>query len=431
MQLMGGTDGFVKKLDELFTTETKLSGREQPDITGLMGQYAHGNEPSHHMAYLYDYAGVPSKTQYRVRQILDHFYKPTPDGLIGNEDCGQMSAWYVLSASGFYSVLPGQTRYDLGTPLFKEVVFNLENGKKFIIRAPKVSPSNIYINSAKWNGRPLAWSYIVQEQIMAGGVLELDMSDKPNDKAFPSYSSSSVYQEQLAVPIIEGDRVFGSSTSVSMKALSPRAVIRYTLDGSEPNQNSTVYSSPIKVDRTSTVKAVAFLADIRSRVAEATFSKRANDWTVKLISQYNSQYPGGGDNAIIDGLRGNENFAAGEWQGFWAKPFEAVIDLQRQTEIRSVGGSFLQSARSWIWMPANIKFEISNNGTDWTEVADIKTDVPLTEMKPTIKEFRQTISPVKVRYVRVRALNIGKIPSWHLGAGGDPWIFVDEIFINN
>jgi hypothetical protein len=150
---------------------------------------------------------------------------------------------------------------------------------------------------------------------------------------------------------------------------------------------------------------------------------------VKLVSQYNSQYPGGGDDAIIDGLRGNENFAAGEWQGFWAKPFEAVVDLQRETEIRSVGGSFLQSARSWIWMPSNIEFQISDNGVDFRTVADIKTDVPLTEMKPTIKEFRQTISAVTARYVRVRAFNIGKIPSWHLGAGGDPWIFVDEIFI--
>jgi predicted alpha-1,2-mannosidase len=430
MQLMGGTTKFAEKLDELFTTDAKLSGREQPDITGLIGQYAHGNEPSHHIPYLYDYAGKPSKTQYRVRQILDQFYKPTPDGLIGNEDCGQMSAWYVLSASGFYPTLPGQTRYDLGTPLFKEVVFNLENGKRFIIRAPKVSPTNIYINSVKWNGRPHDWSYIVQEQIMAGGVLELDMTDKPNDKAFESYSTSSVYQQQLAIPIIEGDRVFGTTTSITMKALSPKSLIRYTLDGSEPNENSSAFSSPIKIERTSIVKAAAFGGEIRSRVTEATFTKRANDWTVKLISQYNSQYPGGGDDAIIDGLRGNENFAAGEWQGFWGKPFEAVIDLQRDTEIRSVGGSFLQSARSWIWMPVNITFEISTNGSDWKEVADIKTDVPLTEVNPTIKEFRQTITPVKTRFVRVRAFNIGKIPNWHPGAGGDPWIFIDEVFID-
>ena len=150
---------------------------------------------------------------------------------------------------------------------------------------------------------------------------------------------------------------------------------------------------------------------------------------MKLISQYTSQYPGGGEDAIIDGLRGNENFAAGEWQGYWGKPFEAVIDLRREIEIRSVGGSFLQSARSWIWMPASIKFEISKNGTDWLEIADIKTEVPLTEMEPIIKEFRQSITPVNTRYVRIRASNIGKIPAWHPGAGGDPWIFVDEIII--
>jgi hypothetical protein len=207
---------------------------------------------------------------------LDEFYKPTPDGLIGNEDCGQMSAWYVLSASGFYPVLPGQTRYDLGTPLFKEVVFNLENGKRFLIRAPKASATNIYINSAKWNGRAHDWSYIVHEQIMSGGVLELEMSDKPNDKAFSAYSTSSLYQEEPAVPFIEGERVFASSTSISIKALTPTAVIRYTLDGTDPNRNSTTYSSPIYIDKTTKVKAAVFLGgEMRSRIADATVSKRS------------------------------------------------------------------------------------------------------------------------------------------------------------
>ena len=217
MQLMGGEAKFVEKLDELFTTETKLTGREQPDITGLMGQYAHGNEPSHHIAYLYNYAGRPSKTQHRVRQILDEFYKPTPDGLIGNEDCGQMSAWYVLSASGFYSTLPGQLRYDLGTPIFKRIVYHLENGKKFVISAPKVSTSNFYIRSAKWNGETHPFSYVLQNQIMEGGTLELDMSDKPNDTAFDQLSTSSVFTDWLAVPVIESEaRVFGRSATVKV-----------------------------------------------------------------------------------------------------------------------------------------------------------------------------------------------------------------------
>ena len=121
------------------------------------------------------------------------------------------------------------------------------------------------------------------------------------------------------------------------------ARIHYTLDGSEPTTASPSYSGPIAIDRTTTVKAFVVQADMRSPVAEAVFAKRPNDWTVKLNSEFNSQYPGSSYDAIIDGLRGNHNFAAGEWQGYWGKPFEAVIDLQRETEIREVGGSFLQS----------------------------------------------------------------------------------------
>src|SRR5690606_29193457 len=145
MTLMGGRENFAAKLDELYTTKDKLTGRVQPDITGLIGQYAHGNEPSHHIAYLFDYAHEPWKTQKYVRQILDEFYKPTPDGLIGNEDCGQMSAWYILSASGFYPVTPGSNIYAIGTPLFLTVKYHLENGRTFTIRAGNVSAKNYYI----------------------------------------------------------------------------------------------------------------------------------------------------------------------------------------------------------------------------------------------------------------------------------------------
>jgi putative alpha-1,2-mannosidase len=431
IDLMGGTEKFIGKLDELFTTNAKLSGREQADLTGLMGQYAHGNEPSHHIAYLYNYAGVPSKTQARVRRILDEFYKNAPDGLIGNEDCGQMSAWYVLSASGFYPVLPGDERYDIGTPLFKQVTFNLENGKKFVVRAPNVSDSNFYIRSAKWNGQKLQNPYITQYHIMAGGVLELDMGSTPDDKAFPYASTATVYRDQPAVPWIDGGgRVFDSSTTVTLKSTARRGSIRYTLDGTEPTPASPAYSAPFHIDKTTTVRAVAFAVDgSRSLTETATFQKRANDWKVIGVSPYSPQYTGGGENAIVDGIRGTTNFASGEWQGVQGKPYEAIVDLKRGTDIREIGASFLQVAGPWIWMPANIKFDISDNGTDWTEVADIKTDIPLTEMTPTIKEFTQTITPTKTRYVRIRAFNIGKIPAWHPGAGGDPWIFIDEIFI--
>ncbi len=431
MQLMGGTEGFIGKLDELFTTATKLSGREQADLTGLMGQYAHGNEPSHHIAYLYNYAGVPSKTQARVRRIMDEFYRNAPDGLIGNEDCGQMSAWYVLSASGFYPVLPGDQRYDLGTPLFKEITFNLENGTKFVVRAPKVSAANFYIKSAKWNGERLDNPYITQDHIMAGGVLELDMGSTPDDKAFQYASTATVYRDHPAIPWIDGGgRVFDDSTTVTLKSTARTGRIHYTLDGTEPTLASPVYSAPFRIDRTTTVKAVTVAVNgSRSLTETATFQKRANDWKVIDVSPYSPQYTGGGDNAIVDGIRGTVNFASGEWQGIQGKPFEAVVDLRRETEIREVGGSFLQVAGPWIWMPDRIEIETSSDGTNFTRVAEIKPDFPQREMKATVKEYTRSITPVRARYVRLRAHNFGKIPSWHPGAGGDPWIFVDEIVI--
>ncbi|MBK9154473.1 MAG: GH92 family glycosyl hydrolase [Chloracidobacterium sp.] len=432
IELHGGREKSAAKLDEMFTTDQKLSGREQADLTGLIGQYAHGNEPSHHIAYLYNYVGQAWKTQKYVRQIMDEFYKNAPDGLIGNEDCGQMSAWYILSASGFYPVAPGDAIYVLGTPLFPEVKYKLENGKVFTIKASNVSSENFYIQSATLKGRQLDAPILSHDEVMKGGSLEFVMTDKPQTTAFPSKSGpiTTLPGNAVAVPLITGPRTFSGNTTVSLSTTKSDSKIRFTKDGSDPTLKSQLYVGPITIDNQTTIKAITedFLGRM-SLVAEAIFTKRPNDWTVRVLSGYSTQYTGGGENAIVDGIRGTTNFASGEWQGIQGKPYEAVIDLKRETEIRELGASFLQVAGPWIWMPANFKFEISDNGTDWKVAADVKTDIPLTEMKPTIKEFTQKITPVKARYVRIRAFNIGKIPSWHLGAGGDPWIFIDEIFI--
>jgi predicted alpha-1,2-mannosidase len=433
IDLMGGYEKFSSKLDELFNTEAKLAGREQPDITGLIGQYAHGNEPSHHIAYLYNYAGAPWKTQKLVRRIMDEFYKPQPDGLIGNEDCGQMSAWYVLSASGFYPVTPGVPIYDLGTPLFEEIKYHLENGKTFTVKAPNVSPTNIYIKSAKINGDRPVQPFIRHDAIVNGGVLELEMSDSPVQTVF----SANEYLRKgvdpfVAAPLIDGgNRVFKGQTTVSLSTTTKGAKIRYTRDGTEPNARSTAYKKPFIIDRTAVVKAKAFTnSEHRSMSAEARFFKKPNNWTVRIANRYNRQYTGGGDEGLIDGIRGTLNWASGEWQGYQPYDFEAVIDLQRVTTIKRVGGGFLQDARPWIWMPTHIGFEVSLDGVNFARVADIKTDVDPRDMTATIRDYKQDIKPVKARYVRVHAYNLGKIPLWHPGAGDDAFIFVDEIFID-
>ncbi len=423
-ELHGGKIKFAEKIDQLFTTEQKLTGREQPDVTGLIGQYAHGNEPSHHMAYLYNYVNQPWKTQRYLRLIMNEFYKNAPDGLIGNEDCGQMSAWYILSSLGFYQVNPSRTAYDIGTPIFKEATIRLENGKTVTIKAANVSDKNIYVRSLKLNGKPFRETQFQHRELMNGGTLEFEMADQPVKDWFDSFSGLEVGVAVNAVPLIKGDRVFKDRTAINVSAPLGGKVFWKT--------SGDWKLEPLSFDISETTTVRAYTLDDRGRKSpevEAIFAKRPNDWTVKLNSEFNSQYPGSSYDAIIDGLRGNHNFAAGEWQGFWGKPFEAVIDLQRETEIREVGGSFLQSARSWIWMPDRLQFEVSSDGTNFASIADWKPGFPQQEMNGTPKEFLRSITPVKTRYVRVRAFNFGKIPAWHPGAGGDPWIFVDEIFI--
>ncbi len=172
MELMGGKENFVQRLDQMFTESSVTTGRHQADITGLIGQYAHGNEPSHHMAYLYSYAGKAWKTQEILRKIMDNLYTHHPDGLCGNEDCGQMSAWYVFSAMA----LSGNARiafYTIGTPMMDKITISLENGNTFVILAKGLSKENKYIQKATLNGKIWPNSYISHQQIMNGGSIDI------------------------------------------------------------------------------------------------------------------------------------------------------------------------------------------------------------------------------------------------------------------
>ena len=431
IELQGGKANFARKLDELFTTEQKLAGREQPDITGLIGQYAHGNEPSHHIAYLCNYAGEPWKTQNIVRKILDEFYKPLPDGLIGNEDCGQMSAWYILSALGFYEVAPSIPNYDFGTPLFKEAKINLENGKTFTIRARNVSDKNIYIKSVKLNGKPYRKTFFAHADLMNGGTLEFEMTDAPVKDWFTEFSSSKIEPNSAIVPTIDAPRTFNNKVEVKITMPEENTKIFYSLGRGELSGRSIEYTKPFIVSESTIVKAFSVNAKgEKSLPVEFKLNKMPHDWDVKFLSKYNRQYTGGGDFGLIDGIRGTVNFASGEWQGYQDQDFIAVIDLKKEAEIHKLGGGFLQDARPWIWMPTRIEFETSNDGTNFQKVADIKTDVAVDDMKPQIKDYFAEIAPTKARYVRVHAYNLGKIPAWHPGAGFDAFIFVDEIFID-
>jgi predicted alpha-1,2-mannosidase len=183
IQLMGGDQKFIDKLDKMYNEDSKLLANI-PDLTGLIGQYIHGNEPCHHVPYLYSYAGSPWKTQARIRQIMTSLYTNGVDGLCGNDDCGQMSAWYALSAVGFYPVSPASGVYVLGSPMVDKATIRLDakyhKGRAFTLIAQNNSPKNMYIQSATLNGKPLVRTWFSHAELVAGGELVLKMGPKPN-----------------------------------------------------------------------------------------------------------------------------------------------------------------------------------------------------------------------------------------------------------
>jgi predicted alpha-1,2-mannosidase len=178
IEIMGGKEALAKKLDALFSVETSSLEGKPIDVSGLIGEYAHGNEPSHHVAYLYNYAGQPWKSQERLSQIMSTLYSNKPDGLCGNEDMGQMSAWYVFSAMGFYPVNPADGKYVFGTPIIQEAQIALPNQKTFTVKVENQSTKNIYIQRIELNGQPVNELYFTHKQ-MENGMLVFKMGDKP------------------------------------------------------------------------------------------------------------------------------------------------------------------------------------------------------------------------------------------------------------
>jgi predicted alpha-1,2-mannosidase len=182
VEMMGSREYFGVKLDSLFFLDVvSLGGGFHGDVTGMIGQYAHGNEPSHHVAYLYNYSHTPHKTQELIRKVFDDFYFPTREGLSGNDDCGQMSAWYIFSALGFYPVDPVSNGYVIGAPQVHAMTLHLPNGKRFEMRANDLSQANKYVKAIRLNGQPLTGFIIHYDQVKDGGLLEFDMCGHYSD----------------------------------------------------------------------------------------------------------------------------------------------------------------------------------------------------------------------------------------------------------
>lgn len=428
IHMLGGKSQLEQQLDKLFTAEQETSGRHQADITGLIGQYAHGNEPSHHMAYLYNFINKPYKTQERVQQILTQLYSPTPDGISGNEDCGQMSAWYVLSAMGFYPVTPGSNQYIIGTPIVETATIRMENGKTFTILAKGVSDTHKYIQRATLKGKPLKRSFLWHQEIMDGGQLVFEMGDKPSDWATKdNHIPHTTIDEHtiVAAPFIaEGKTAFHDKTRISLGHIDKEAQLFYALDSTAFQQ----YTQPIEINTASTLYVYAQKEGKRSATIATNCYRIDPNINIELGSEYANQYNAGGDNALIDGIKGTRDFHTGTWQGYYDKDMVATIDMSKPTSFTSVSINFLQDQRSWIFYPTQVQCEVSVDGKIWQPLGQqtIDTTIPSTEVD--IKTITFTNNKA-YQYIRVTAQTLGELPKWHLGYkhDGRSWLFIDEI----
>ena len=197
ISLLGGNNKLIAKLDEMFDQKVDPAAYANiEDISGMIGQYIHGNEPSHHLPYLYMYAGAPTKTQSRLKQIVDSQYKPAPDGLVGNDDLGQMSAWLMFTAFGFYPVAPGSNQYVIGRPFVDRALLHLPNGKTFTVRSVEMSEQHKFLKDVLLNGTSLERSYVTHDELMKGGELKFIFSDEKDAawshrKLTPPFSESA------------------------------------------------------------------------------------------------------------------------------------------------------------------------------------------------------------------------------------------------
>ena len=260
VQLFGGKEAFTSALDDIFHTDAQVDG-DLVDITGLIGQYAHGNEPSHHIAYLYNYIGQPWKTQAMTRRLLDEMYAPTPEGIVGNEDCGQMSAWYILSSLGLYAVCPGSNEFTFTTPLFEKAILQLANSKTLTITANHPE-KNLYIDKVELNGKEIETNFVTYEQLMGGGELHFSLTDQPNRKRGVTADSapySFTKEAVVSIPYVDKDlNLFMDSVTVNLATATVGATVHYTLDGSEPTQQSPVFNAPLVLKNTTQINAKAF-----------------------------------------------------------------------------------------------------------------------------------------------------------------------------
>jgi hypothetical protein len=343
-----------------------------------------------------------------------------------------MSAWYIFSSIGFYPVCPGKTNYEFGIPQFENVRIKLENGKTFSVS--NLSKSKVsYPYSIKKSNKSL-----IQEQ----AIQRLNHSDiiAGTEIVFTNKEHSLVYQKEkdetkikLVAPVISSSKqVFKDSIIVNLilpdRITDSTYKFYYSFD-SASTRNAQLYSNPIVISKSTKLYAFVKRFNEISLTSVASYHKINNQWNIDLKSVYNKQYSADGPNGIIDGLRGNIEWRMGAWQGYQSQDFEAIVDLNKETLVKNVSIGMLQDTRSWIIFPRQVEIYSSIDGKNFKLENTISNTIAADDYTVQIKDFSTKLNNIKARYIKIKAQNYGTLPSWHQGAGGDAFIFTDEIMV--
>ncbi|MGI9190523.1 MAG: GH92 family glycosyl hydrolase [Chitinophagaceae bacterium] len=422
IQLSGGEAAFEKKLDALFAAKTQTEGREQADITGLIGQYAHGNEPSHHIVFLYDALGKPEKSRALREKIAREFYTNAPDGLIGNEDCGQMSAWYVLNALGWYPICPGsenQLRNErIVHPTGAYVWPRFDSVRVYsdvFLSANLVAPSPTQVAQGK---RTAYWlpdnlkhdSHIVLTSQYGKAGLN---SSAPADKVTMACNPY----------IVSGKALFTDSLMVAMGIAQPEAAIFYTINGEQEKQ----YAEPISVNQNTTIQFYSRYKNQVSPTQTATFTRLRTDRSITLMNEYNRSYHAGGAQGMLDGVYGKLNWRAGDWQGYQGQDVTMVMRLEKPQTLKRVAGHFLEDQNAWIFYPKAVQYYSSTDSVTWTLLEEVPSTHASQNLTVSTARFETKQLPTTpIRYIKMVVRNFGAMPDWHEGRGNPTFFFIDE-----